>query len=98
MLVSDPHFAAQLVTSTGDHLYFDDVGCLATFALQRPATLNRAWVRAPNGSWVSTSLAHFDTGAKTPMDYGFTFSPSGKLDWKSLQAAVAQRTVAGGEP
>jgi hypothetical protein len=98
MLVSDPHFAAQLLSVTGDHLYFDDVGCMATFSLEHQLAANPSWVRASNGRWVSTALARFDQGAKTPMDYGFVFSPNGNLAWKDVQDAVVQGRVTAGEP
>ena len=97
MLVSDPHFAAQLLTPAGDHLYFDDVGCMASFLARRKNSANRAWVRDPGGNWVTTELAHFSKGAKKPMDYGFEFSEAGELSWAAVQAAVAERPANGGE-
>lgn len=98
MLLSSPRFAAQSRSSSGDRRYFDDVGCLAAFAFKQNSATKQAWVRAPDGAWVSTETARFDEGAKTPMDYGFVFSPNGKLTWNDVQKAVAQRVAARSEP
>jgi hypothetical protein len=97
MLVSEPHFAAQLLTPAGDHLYFDDVGCMAAFLARKKPSPQRAWVRDPGGNWVTTELAHFSKGAKTPMDYGFEFSETGELSWDAVRAAVRERPANGGE-
>jgi hypothetical protein len=91
MLVSDPRFAAQLLTDSGDRLYFDDVGCMAAFFIKRKTKGGQAWVRSNTGAWVQAGLAHFSNGAKTPMDYGFEFSASGSLGWEAVQTAVRQR-------
>jgi copper chaperone NosL len=97
MLVSDPHFAAQVLTPAGDHMYFDDVGCMASFLARRKSTADRAWVRDPSGNWVTSELAHFSAGAKTPMDYGFEFSATGPLEWDVVQSAVRERLAKGDE-
>lgn len=86
MLLSDPRYAAQLVTHGGERLYFDDVGCLAAY-LQRNAQRERAaWVRSGAG-WLPARTSHFSAGAETPMGYGFSADPHGPLDF----AAVLQR-------
>lgn len=57
MAVSDPHFAAQLVTPADEARFFDDIGCLASYLrakrdLPRGATAyvadhrTQAWVEA----------------------------------------------------
>lgn len=97
MLVSDPQFAAQLLTAAGDHLYFDDVGCMASYLGRPKSTASRAWVRVSGGKWLGTELSHFSNGAKTPMDYGFVYSPTGELSWQAVQAAVRERSARGGE-
>ena len=97
MLISDPHFAAQVLTPAGDHLYFDDVGCMASFLTRRKNSPSRAWVRDPGGNWVTTELAHFSKGAKTPMDYGFEFSEAGEFSWDRVMAEVRERQAKGGE-
>jgi hypothetical protein len=97
MLVSDPHFAAQILTPAGDHLYFDDVGCMASFLARRKVSPSRAWVRDADGNWLTTELAHFSKGAKTPMDFGFEVSATGELSWDAVQAAVRERPANGSE-
>lgn len=97
MLISEPRFAAQLLTAAGDHLYFDDVGCLAAFLLQRKLAVKRTWVRDIRGSWVSTDRAHFSKGARTPMDYGFEFSETGDISWNAVVSAVRARAAHGSE-
>lgn len=91
MLVSAPRFAAQLAASNGEVHYFDDVGCLAAYLAQRTRATGQAWVRAEAGGWVKAELAHFASGAKTPMDYGFALSENGPLDWQAVRGEVSQR-------
>lgn len=76
MTLVDPRFAAQLVTTTGKVLPFDDVGCLATFI-----TTGGGESRAVHSLWVSDFLrpdflipvadAIFlrSDSLRTPMDY-----------------------------
>lgn len=97
MLVSDPHFAAQVLTVEGDHLYFDDVGCMASYLGHSKTKARQAWVRVNDGKWLATELSHFSNGAKTPMDYGFEYSPIGELSWQTVQAAVRERVANVGE-
>jgi len=91
MLVSAPRFAAQLATHGGEVHYFDDVGCLAAYLAQRTQANSQAWVREETGAWVKAELAHFESGAKTPMDYGFVLAKTGTLDWQTVRAEVSQR-------
>jgi copper chaperone NosL len=52
MTVSDPRFAAELVTRKGKIFVFDDVGCLATFTVNGPVPPEEV-----QGVWV-TDLRH----------------------------------------
>lgn len=97
MLVSDPRFAAQVLTAAGEHVYFDDVGCMASFLARRKVAPTQAWVRDSGGNWLTTELAHFSKGAKTPMDYGFEVSATGELSWRAVQDAVRERLAKGSE-
>ena len=97
MLISSPRFAAQVLTAQGDHLYFDDVGCMATFLARRKDTPSRAWVRDAKGNWIPTDHAHFSKGARTPMDYGFEFTETGPLSWPAVEEAVRERLTRGSE-
>jgi copper chaperone NosL len=97
MLISEPKFAAQLVTTAGDHHFFDDVGCMAAFMARKKDAPKQAWVRAPEGNWVTVDHARFSKGAKTPMDYGFEFAETGELTWAAIQDAARQRLAHGSE-
>jgi copper chaperone NosL len=86
MLLSEPRYAAQLVTDNGERLFFDDVGCLAAYLLR--AHSERAWVR-DGARWVLAQDARFNAGATTPMGYGFAAdSESGSLDFAAVSRAV----------
>jgi len=97
MLISDPRFAAQVLTAAGEHLYFDDVGCMAASVAARKGAARQAWVRNSDGNWLTTELSRFSKGAKTPMDFGFEVSATGELSWSAVQAAVAERLAKGAE-
>jgi len=96
MLVSDKRYAAELVTARGDRLFFDDPGCLAAYLVIHAERARTSWVRAEDGRWLSAESAHYASGAKTPMDYGFAVAPQGRLDWSSVMAAARARNEAGG--
>ena len=58
MLLSDKHSAGQLVTPSGERLFFDDVGCLVSWLDAEHPQTRRAWVRTPDGlGWLTTSSA-----------------------------------------
>jgi len=97
MLVSGPRFAAQILTAQGDHLYFDDVGCMATFLARHKDAPSHAWVRDAKGNWVTADRARFSKGARTPMDYGFEFSETGPLSWTAVEEAARERLARGSE-
>ena len=95
MLVSDPHFAAQLATKDQSRIFFDDVGCMAGYVKARHPDVQAMWVRDDVGHWVDARTAHFDKGEKTPMDYGFVAKAGGGAAWGDVEAAVDQRDVGG---
>lgn len=87
MLVSDPHTAAQLITRNGDHVFFDDIGCMLSSS--KYAAARSLWVRNGAGQWVDARAARYGQGA-TPMDYGFVVAEQG-TDLASVERAVAAR-------
>jgi copper chaperone NosL len=97
MLVSDKRFAAELVTLKGDHLFFDDPGCMASYLAEHGGRALHAWVRATSGNWVDAKTARFKAGAKTPMDYGFETTTDGNDDWSRVDAAARTRLASRGE-
>jgi copper chaperone NosL len=98
MLIGDPHFAAEWITPAGDHLYFDDVGCMASFLARRTVDAGQAWVRDASGGWQDARGSRFSRGAKTPMDYGFELSSTGALSWSELETAVQRRLAESNQP
>lgn len=91
MLVSDPHFAAQLATKDQSRVFFDDVGCMAAYVASRHPDVQAMWVRDDASHWVDARTAHFATGDKTPMDYGLTAKASGSLRWDNVVLAADAR-------
>jgi hypothetical protein len=77
----------------GERLFFDDPGCLASYELEHAAP-KHAWVLS-EGQWLETGAARFDTGARTPMDYGFEARHDGKLDWIAVKNASRDRNLLG---
>jgi copper chaperone NosL len=96
MTISDPRFAAQLVTRTGKVYRFDDPGCLAAFLASRqvtPETVHSIWtndyahperlLRAEESTFVVSDRI------RSPMNGGMAAFGS------ATDAAAFQSTVAG---
>ncbi len=97
MLLSDPRYAAQLVTTQGDRYYFDDIGCMVSYLAERKPTLALGWVRDSAGHWVDARSAHYARGAKTPMDHGYAPNHDGALGFADLEREIATKRGAGAE-
>jgi hypothetical protein len=91
MLVDDPRFAAQAATNDGEHVFFDDVGCLGAWLREHSAVRARAWVRRQE-RWVPAEEARFAGGARTPMGYGFIVAAEG-MGWPDVRHALAARAA-----
>ncbi|MEO8875314.1 MAG: hypothetical protein ABI461_06995 [Polyangiaceae bacterium] len=96
MLVSDPHFAAELTTTDGDRFFFDDPGCMAAYVHDRAPHVKKMWVRDGAGAWVDAANAHFKKGVSSPMDYGFMTDPQGHEGWDAVVKTVNERALRGG--
>jgi copper chaperone NosL len=83
MLLSDPRYAAQLSSQAGERWFFDDIGCLAAFMVERKPTHTRAWVHDASG-WRDAEHTRYARGAQTPMGYGFVADPRGELDFRAV--------------
>jgi hypothetical protein len=90
MLVSDRHFAGQAITARGERLFFDDPGCLATYVSQHDG-VQHAWLMSARGQWIDAEKAHFEAGAKSPMDYGFQVTEAGTLDLRTVVTIAKAR-------
>lgn len=93
MLVSEPPHAAELVTVDGNRVFFDDIGCMATYLGERDVKPRKMWVRFES-KWVDARTVKFRSGEKTPMDYGFAVAPDGNLDFAQVEVAAKQRREA----
>ena len=90
MLLSDPHFGAQLTTEGGDRFFFDDPGCMAAHVHDEPIHVRAMWVHE-GSRWIDAKTAHFRTGAQSPMDYGFEPDAQGTADWAAVERAAIAR-------
>lgn len=90
MLVSDPRYAAQLVTKKHERLHFDDPGCLAAYMHDRPGDIERAWVRVDD-AWVGIEEARFSPSDSSPMGYGLLADRAGQKDFSAVMSAASAR-------
>lgn len=68
-------FTAQAVNANGEHLFFDDSGCLLNMERQLEETFQSKWVRDyGSNEWIeveNATVVHGDF--VTPMKYGYAF-------------------------
>lgn len=93
MLLSDKEHGAQLVTTTGDRLYFDDLGCMVAWTTEHPGSAARQWVRTSDTqAWSPTDKARYEKSDRTPMGFGFVaVEGPGPVAWAEVTAAVQQK-------
>lgn len=94
MVLSEPRHAAQGVTSGGERLHFDDLGCMLEYQRKQRAVLARAWVKSAEGAWIDARSARYAPGARTPMDYGYASNPAGELTLGDVERRIAARAGA----
>ena len=96
MHISAPPFAAQLHTSVGEVLNFDDPGCLLSWAEDHPHERPRQiWFRHhQEARWLSESEVSFAPAQETPMGFGLAAVEAGHPGALSLEAAQAQLAAA----
>ncbi len=71
MHVGDPRFAAQLQTSDGSVLNFDDPGCLFSYVRERRPEVHAMYFHDSRSErWLSRAEAGFVPAPATPMGYG----------------------------
>jgi hypothetical protein len=77
MLVGEPAFAGEIVTTAGDVVVFDDPGCLVRYLEERKPEVHRIWFHdSTRDRWLSADEVGFVAGATTPMNYGLAAVPS----------------------
>jgi hypothetical protein len=89
MVLSDPRYAAQASTKEGRRLYFDDVGCMASFLNGRKIEPVRAWIRM-GAHWHDARTTRYARDGRTPMGFGFVPREHGPFDLTTLRQAIAQ--------
>ena len=94
MLISDPRYAAQLVTQRNERLHFDDPGCLAAYMQAHSAEVARAWVHV-EGEWVRIEDARFSRSDSSPMGYGLLADRGGLVNFSAVMRAATARSHQG---
>ena len=91
MSVSDPRFACQLQTGSGDVLDFDDPGCLFRHLARETAPVHATWFRDFDADrWLSRGEAAFAPVAHSPMGYDLAAVSAGRADALDFDAARAR--------
>lgn len=92
MLVTEARFAAQLTTAAPERIWFDDIGCLVAYISENKPKVQGIWVRdADAPRWLAAKDAHYQDGAKTPMDFGFVAHALQGVDFATMQQLVLAR-------
>jgi hypothetical protein len=91
MHVGDPRFAAQLQTTEGDVLNFDDPGCLFDYLSSHEASVHALYFRnhAEDG-WLTQSEAGFIAVEDSPMGYGLAAVPKDTEGAEDVEWAKSQ--------
>lgn len=99
MSVGDPAHAAQIISTTGDVLVFDDPGCLLHYLDGQTPAVHRIWFHNSVGNgWLTDQEVGFVTGATTPMGYGLAAIPAttpGALDLGAARRHLGLATTDG---
>jgi copper chaperone NosL len=97
MRISDPHFAAQLLTVQGRSYKFDSIECLAAFEIEENVPAERVHSLLVQDlddpeRWLPAKEAHFLRSEQLRSPMGLHLSAYG-----SAEAAAARRDELGGE-
>jgi hypothetical protein len=88
MLVGEPAHAAQLITTDGDVLSFDDPGCALRYVDERRPRIHRLWFHhATADRWLTAETVAFTPGGTTPMASGLLAVETGTTGAIDLAAA-----------
>ncbi len=99
MLISDPAYAAQVVTTDGEIFDFDDPGCALRYLAEAHPSVHRLWFHhARDDRWLTGDEAGFQPGAQTPMGYGLAVVDAGTPGALDLAAATRLVVAHGGPP
>ena len=89
MLISDPAFAAQLLTQDGEVASFDDPGCLLLALDAKPAVRARWFHHLREPRWVPGERVAFLRVPRSPMGSGLAAVEAGEAGALSLPEARA---------
>lgn len=93
MLVGEPAHAAQLVTTAGDVLFFDDPGCLLRYLDEHAPAVHRAWFHhRGEDRWLEAGEVGFVPAPSTPM--GFGLAATDRASPGAIDLAAARRLIA----
>ncbi len=90
MVLSDPHYSAQVIDPNGRAFFFDDIGCAILWLRRQPwKDKARTWVNdVKTTEWIEAIKADWIYGdPRTPMGYGFTATLSpvdNPLDYETV--------------
>ena len=73
MIISDKRFAAAFITTDGETIKFDDIGCLRVYERKHAVMPQQAWVHdCLSEAWIDQVKAVFvhSEDVVTPMGYG----------------------------
>ena len=73
MMVSEPLFAAQLVTQTGERYEFDDPACAFGYIAEKHPSIRHLWFRDASSqteAWLDWAQVAFVPATGAPMDGG----------------------------
>jgi hypothetical protein len=94
MLVGEPAHAAQLITSEGEVLTFDDPGCALSYLDERRPHVHRLWFHhASADRWLPADQVAFTPGGTTPMGSGLLAVELGTQGAQDLAAVRARLHV-----
>ena len=91
MHVGDPRFAAQLQTTSGDVLNFDDPGCLFDYLQSHEVSAHAIYFRNyDEDGWLTGAEVAFLTVEDSPMGYGIRAVSKGTPEAKDIDWAKGQ--------
>jgi copper chaperone NosL len=102
MHVGDPRFAAQLQTTRGDVLNFDDPGCLLEYLGSHDPSVHGIYFRDYTAEgWLPEAEAGFVSVEDSPMGYGLAAVPRGTsgaqdIDWAKAKVKTRPHNRNGG--
>lgn len=88
MHVGEPRHAAQLVTTDGEILFFDDVGCALSYLDEKQPSIHRLWFHGEGDEWIPAEEAGFVRAPITPMGSGLIAVERGTPGARSLEEVM----------